>query len=110
MPFRRPHESDPVVRKLVRDLVVWLMAIGVELACRKLLQEFGEDLGLSGARVRWAHGYMSILVYCTLLSFATFSTGEVLSIGLRRLLRELTKLVSQFRAFFSAFDSRGGEE
>ena len=109
MPSRRPHESDSVVRKLVRDLVVWLLAIGVELACRKLLQEFGEDLGLSGARVRWAHGYMSILVYCTLLSFATFSTGEVLSIGLPRLLKELTKLVGQFQVFFNAFRGRGDE-
>jgi hypothetical protein len=110
MPSRRQHESDSVVRKLVRDLVVWLVAIGVELACRKLLQQFGENLGLSSQRVRWAHGYMSMLVYCTLLSFATFSTGEVLSIGLRRLLRELTKLVGQLRAFFSAFESRRGEE
>jgi hypothetical protein len=110
MSSRRSHESDSVVRKLVRDLVVWLIAVGVELACRKLLQEFGEDLGLSGPRLRWAHGYMSMLIYCTLLSFATFSTGEVLSIGMRRLLKELTKLVAQLRAFLSAFDSRGGEE
>ena len=110
MPPRPRRDRETEIGKFLRDLLIWGTAIAVELALRWLLSRFSSQLGLADGSVERAHRYMNFLLWTTLMSTLTFTAGEVLSIGLRRLLREFARLVEQFREFLAAFKRKKGEQ
>ena len=106
MANRRP---DSETSKLLHHLAIWLIAVGAELVSRKVLEIFGADVGFSAELLQRTHAFMSILLWVTLMSTATSTAAEVVSLGLRRLLRELTSLVKQIHVFRAALRKKRGE-
>src|SRR6202161_2435253 len=100
------RHPDSETSKLLHHLAIWLIAVGAEIVSRKVLEIFGPDVGFSPELLRRTHAFMSILLWVTLMSTAIATATEVVSLGLRRLLRELTSLVRQFKIFRAAFSSK----
>ena len=105
--MRRP---DSEASRLLHHLGIWLIAIAVELVLRKVIDAFGGELGFAADFVERAHIFMSVLFCVTLISTALCATGEVISLGLRRLLRELTHLIGDFRNLQAAYSKKRGKE
>ncbi len=106
MPARK---TDSETSKLLNHLAIWLIAVGVELVSRKVLEIFGPDIGFSADLLQRTHAFMSTLLWVTLMSTAVATAAEVVSLGLRRLLRELTNLIRQFKIFRAALSNKRGE-
>ena len=106
MATRKP---DSETSNLLHHLAIWLIAVGAELVWRKVLEVFGPDVGFSAELLQRTHAFMSILLWVTLMSTAISTAGEVVSLALRRLLRELTSLVSQFKLFRAAIRNKRGK-
>jgi hypothetical protein len=103
------RKTDSETSKLLNHLAIWLIAVGVELVSRKVLEVFGPDIGFSIELLQRTHAFMSVLLWVTLMSTAIATAAEVVSLGLRRLLRELTSLVRQVKIFRAAFSNKRGE-
>jgi hypothetical protein len=103
------RKTDSEISKLLHHLAIWLIAVGAELVSRKVLEVFGPDVGFSVELLQRTHAFMSILLWVTLMSTAISTAGEVVSLALRRLLGELTNLVSQFKLFRAAIRNKRGE-